>query len=68
MMGLGDDDDNDNDDDDGPIFPAAEYVMPIWKSETVLHFAFREHFMKIGAYADGEGGWGRGYGDETNHI
>ena len=44
MMGLGDDDDNDNNDYDGPIFPAAEYVMPIWKSETVLHSAFHENW------------------------
>ena len=47
MMGLGDEDDDDNDnDDDGSIFPAAEYVMPIWKSETVLHSAFHEHFYE----------------------
>ena len=29
--------DDDDDDDDGGIFPSAEYMMPIWRSETILH-------------------------------
>ena len=29
--------DDDDDDDDGGIFPSAEYMMPIWRSETTLH-------------------------------